>query len=102
MFAYIVLQHKINNYYNNLLHKVFVNILDPIILVMFAAAVAVFFYGLVVFINNTENPTVRETGKRNMIWGIVGIFIMVSAYGILNFIGSTIGKEAEVSRHLSR
>ena len=81
-------------------NKVFLNILDPIVLLMFGVAVMVFFWGLLKLINNTDNPTKKEEGKRTIIWGIVGMFIMVSAFGILRFIGRTIGQESVVNSHI--
>ena len=73
------------------INKVEVAIIDPIILLLFAGALAYFFWGIIVFINNTDNPTGKEQGKRHMMWGIVGMTIMVCAFGILRFIDAIIG-----------
>lgn len=71
-------------------------IIDPLILLAFAVAIVVFFYGIVKFINNTDNPTEKEVGKKNMIYGIVGLTIMISVYGILEIIASTVGNSSLV------
>lgn len=63
-----------------------VMILNPIIGFMFAVAVVMFIYGIVEYIYGADNEDKRNTGKKHMIWGIVGIFVMLGVYGILNII----------------
>lgn len=66
-------------------------ILNPLIALLFAVAVGYFLFGLLRFIQNQDNETAQEEGKRHMVWGVIGIFLMVAAYGILNLIGATVG-----------
>ncbi|OHA58541.1 MAG: hypothetical protein A2571_02075 [Candidatus Vogelbacteria bacterium RIFOXYD1_FULL_44_32] len=66
-------------------------IVNPILAFMFFVAVAVFFFGLVEFIFKAGGGGDLAEGKQHMIWGIVGLFIMVSVYGILHIICNTIG-----------
>lgn len=61
-------------------------ILNPIIGFMFAVASVMFIYGIVEYIYGADNEDKRNAGKRHMIWGIVGIFVMVGVYGILNIL----------------
>lgn len=77
-----------------LLGKIEKAIIDPIILFAFMVAMIVFFWGIVKFINGTDNPTAQKDGKSNMIWGIVGMTIMVSAYGILQIIAGTVATQS--------
>lgn len=65
-------------------------ILNPIIGLMFAVAVVVFIYGIVEFIYGSDNEDRKTAGKKHMIWGVIGMFIMVSAFGIINLIMDTI------------
>ncbi len=74
-----------------LLGAVVTVIVDPIVFFMFGLAVAVFFYGLVEFIWTAGNGGDVADGKRHMVWGVVGLFIMVSVNGILHIICNTIG-----------
>ena len=64
-------------------------ILNPIIGLMFAIAVVMFIYGIVEFILGTYNEDKKTAGKKHMIWGVIGMFIMVSAFGIINLLIST-------------
>ena len=61
-------------------------IINPIIGFMFVVAVVMFVYGIVEFIYGGDNEDKREVGKRHMIYGILGIFVMIGVFGILNFI----------------
>lgn len=56
-----------------------------------AIALLVFFWGLVQFIAGAGNEDKRAEGKQHMIWGIVGLFVMVSVWGLVGFLGSVIG-----------
>jgi len=75
----------------NLLKKIEKAIIDPVILLLFAVALVIFFMGIIKFINNVDNVVAREEGKRGMIYGVVGMVIMVSVYAILGIISATVG-----------
>jgi len=66
-------------------------IITPIIYLLFALAIIYFLWGVFVFIKNADSAEKRADGYQHMIWGIVGIFIMASAKGIINLILSSIG-----------
>lgn len=72
-----------------LLGKISQYILNPIIVLGFVVATIVFFYGIVKFIANADSDAERETGKRSIVYGLVGLFIMLSVYGILHFVLNT-------------
>ena len=74
-----------------LLNKVNQFILIPIIILLFAVATLYFFWGIVQFINSETTDTKREDGKKKNLWGLVGMLIMISAYGIINLILGTFG-----------
>ena len=64
-------------------------IINPLINLLFALAVAYFLYGVFEFISNQDNEEKKTTGKSHMIWGVVGITIMIGVWGILTFIINT-------------
>ncbi len=53
---------------------------------LFVVAFVVFIYGIVEFLGGKEEASKMEDGKRHMIWGVVGIAIMLSVFGIINLI----------------
>ncbi|MFA5783205.1 MAG: hypothetical protein WC868_13135 [Bacteroidales bacterium] len=64
-------------------------IINPLIILLFALAVVYFLYGVFEFISNSENEEKRTTGKNHMIWGVIGIVIMMGVFSILNMIMNT-------------
>lgn len=65
-------------------------ILQPLIYLLLAGAVVYFLWGIYKFVAGQNNEENQEEGKKHMVWGIVGLVIMVSVWGILNFIQSTL------------
>jgi len=61
-------------------------IFNPIIGFMFAVAVAMFIYGIVEYIWSADNEDKVAVGKKHMIWGIVGMSVMIAVYGLLNIL----------------
>jgi uncharacterized membrane protein YidH (DUF202 family) len=64
-------------------------IINPLILLLFALAVVYFLYGLVEFILNGENEEKKTTGKMHMLWGVIGITIMMGVFFLMNLILNT-------------
>jgi len=73
------------------LGNIVIHILQPLVGLMFVVALVIFFWGIVQFIGTSNTDEGRETGKRNLVWGIVGILIMVSVYGIISILLGTFG-----------
>jgi len=74
-----------------IIRKINAEIINPLIGLLIALAVIMFLWGVVEFIANSDNEEKREDGKKHIIWGIVGIFIMVSVFGIMNLICGAVG-----------
>lgn len=73
--------------------KISTEILNPVIAVLFVLATLYFFYGVAKYLWDPENEEAREGGRRSMLWGIVGMFIMVSVFSIMRFLISSIGAD---------
>jgi succinate dehydrogenase/fumarate reductase cytochrome b subunit len=71
--------------------KVMSEILNPIMGLIFAAALVYFLYGLMIFIFGAGEPAKRTEGKRHMFWGLIGMVVMVSVFSILSFALNTFG-----------
>jgi hypothetical protein len=66
-------------------------LINPAILLLFAIALVLFVWGLVQFlISLSTGGKDANKGKEHMLWGTVGMFIMVAAYGILTLINNTL------------
>ncbi|MCI5108533.1 MAG: pilin [Candidatus Pacebacteria bacterium] len=79
---------NINSFVSSL-GKVINNLL-PIVV---ALALLYFFWGLARFILAAGDEDSKENGKRIMIWGVVALFVMVSVWGIVNFMRDIFGVE---------
>jgi hypothetical protein len=66
-------------------------IINPILALLFAVGLLVFVWGVVEFIWGLgREASNKEQGKQHMMWGLVGMFIMVAAWAILKFIANSI------------
>ena len=74
---------------NEFIAKVDNMIINPLIALLFALAVVFFLYGVFEFIANQENEEKKTTGKQHMLWGVVGITIMMGVFMIMNMILKT-------------
>jgi len=76
---------------NILISNIVTFIIQPIITLLFALALAYFIWGLAQFILNADNSDERTKGKQKIIWGVFGIFVMASVIGILTVVTNTFG-----------
>lgn len=72
-----------------LLQNFVTHIINPAILLVFAAGFFLFVWGLVQFLRNLEKGSDNEEGKQHMLWGIIGMFIMASVWGIIALLDNT-------------
>jgi hypothetical protein len=74
----------------NLLESIgdLVKIAMPIVV---GLALLAFFYGLLMFIFAQADETKKKDAKRVMIWSVVALFVMVSVWGLVDFIRSNLG-----------
>lgn len=76
---------------NELIARVNEVIINPTIALLFVVASVVFVWGLVQFIAQTESEEDRAKGKRKIVWGLIGMFIMFSVFGIMRLLLNTFG-----------
>ena len=67
-------------------------ILNPIITFLFGAALIYFLWGLAEVVAGGDEEAKRQTGREHIMWGVVGMFIMVAVYGILTLVSATINQ----------
>ena len=65
-------------------------IIQPIIVLLVTAGVAYFIWGVSTYLWNSEKGGEdRKKGTQHILWGLVGLLIMVAVIGILQIITST-------------
>ncbi|HYF10168.1 MAG TPA: hypothetical protein VD967_01005 [Candidatus Paceibacterota bacterium] len=65
-------------------------IINPLLLLMFAAAFLYFVYGIFQFVRNPEDSGARSKGIQHMVYGLIGLLLMVTAGAVFNIIKATV------------
>ena len=66
-------------------------VINPIIILMFAFALVFFIVGVLQYLLNPANDEERATGRQHILWGVVGMAIMISVWGIMTIIAGKLG-----------
>ena len=67
------------------------DILSRLVPFAITLAVLVFFWFLIMFIWKSGDPAERKKSLAGMGWSVVALFVMVSIWGIVGFLGSITG-----------
>ncbi len=76
--------------FSDFLAKVNLYIINPVIILLFALAAVAFAWGAFKYIANADNETERRKGGMGILYGIIGMFIMFSVFGLINLISGTL------------
>lgn len=74
---------------SDLLGKISALILNPLIVLGFVVATIFLFFGIAEMIWKSDSSD--KDSRKNVMYGVVGLFIMFSVYGILNLVLSSFG-----------
>lgn len=74
----------------------FIDIGTRLIPLLGAIAFMVFIYGVAKFIRSAGSEKDLKDSKNILIWGIVGLFILITIWGIISFIRSEFGFGSDV------
>jgi hypothetical protein len=66
------------------------NVVYPLIELMFGIALLVFVWGVLQLVIHGDDETARGKGKSTILYGSIGMFIMVSAWGIIYLVSNTV------------
>jgi hypothetical protein len=77
--------------FDSMFSKIKAEILNPAIYLLFIWALVVFLYGVYGFVKNAESAEKRAEGGMHMLYGVIGMFIMLSVKGIINLVMGTFG-----------
>lgn len=94
MYAYAATEAQIVA--QEFLSKINEAILFPLITLLMAIALLIFLYGAFEYVKGASNDGDRETGKRHLLWGTIGMLVMLSAMTILYLAAGTFGLEYEL------
>ena len=80
-----------------LVRKVSFYILNPLISIMFGAALIVFLWGVAQYFWEKDSEEARTKGSRHIMWGLIGMAIMFAGYAIVSLIVSSIGATVKIN-----
>ncbi len=75
------------------------NILFPLIALLTAIALLVFLWGCFQFMKDADNEEGRAKGSRHILWGLIGLLVMVSAFTILKIAANTFDLDDELKEN---
>jgi len=67
------------------------SILNTLVPLLIAVAVVVFLWGVIQYVTAGGDEEKRTKGRNTMIYGIIGLFVMVAVWGLVNVLLSTFG-----------
>jgi hypothetical protein len=66
-------------------------LIDGLVPVLTLVALALAMWGAILFVAKSDDETAREEGKKKMIWGVVGLMVIVSVWGLVFLVQRTVG-----------
>ena len=66
-------------------------ILNPLILLAFGLSLVYFVYGVIKFLSLEAGDKSKKEAQDAILWGMVGMGIMFSVFGIIRFVLATVG-----------
>jgi uncharacterized membrane protein YidH (DUF202 family) len=67
-----------------------------VIPLIFAIAIAMFVWGVVQYVINSDQEEKKAKGKQFMIWGIIALTVMLGVWGLVAIVGGTFGLKTSV------
>lgn len=79
------------------LNKINDAILFPLITFMMALALLVFLYGAFEYVKGAASDSDRATGQRHLLYGTIGLLVMLSAFSLLTIAAGTFNLDGELN-----
>lgn len=76
--------------FGKVLDPIIAHVVNPVIELMFVVAVIVFVYGVLQMVLHSNDAEAHKKGRMSILGGVAGMFIMMSAWGIIYLISNTI------------
>lgn len=70
---------------------IILGIFDELVTLVIGIAVIIFLYGMLTYIMHSDDESKRKESVKYITYGIVGLFVMVSVWGLVALITGTFG-----------
>jgi ABC-type thiamin/hydroxymethylpyrimidine transport system permease subunit len=78
-------------------------IINPIIIILFAVTFIFFIYGVFEYLwKSQSDPTKIKQGRSHMGWGLFGMFIMISVFGLFKFLINSVPVSERTKTNVNR
>ncbi len=77
--------------FQDLLSYITCIISNYVVVLIVAIAMVMFIWGVVQYVINNGEEAKKERGKQFMIWGIIGLAVMIAVWGLVRILGTTFG-----------
>lgn len=74
-----------------ILSNVVTEIFSPLYQAAVGVAILYFLYGVAKYVLDLNNPEKQTFGRSHLLWGMVGLFIILSVGGILSALNNALG-----------
>lgn len=65
------------------------DIVNAVFPLLVGIGVFILAWGIFVFIVNAGDPEERKKGSARILWGVIGVFLMLSVWGLINILVNT-------------
>lgn len=66
-------------------------LVNSVIPFLITLATVSFIWGVIQYLMNPENEEKRKKGKSFVVWGLIGLFVMISVWGLVGVLSDTFG-----------
>lgn len=80
-----------------ILQRIITYVIDPALRVIFTLGLLMFIWGIIEFLWGVKDGKADEKGKSHMVYGLLGMLIMVSVYGIIALIINSFGLQTSAT-----
>ena len=67
------------------------DIINIVLVIVFVIAILVFAWGIVKYISASGDPAKVKEARGFLWWGILGVFVLAAMFGLVQFIGNSLG-----------
>jgi predicted small integral membrane protein len=84
-----------------LMFRISYYIINPLIILGFVVATLIFLWGMISFLKSRQVSAEQSSqGKQHMLYGIIGIIIMVSAFAIMQAMATIVGADPRITSEI--
>lgn len=73
------------------LYALAINLMQLAVPILIGLALVVFLWGIVTYIASGGNESARSAAGAYILWGIIGLFVMISVWGLVLILSNTFG-----------